>query len=48
MLTHLVRVDHNYELSWFDLMEGGVAGAMMGLAYVLIAVGIAVGIAGPV
>ena len=49
MLLHLIKVDHDYyDLSWFDIMEGGAAGVMMGLAYVLIAEGIANGIAGPV
>ena len=47
-MIHLVRTDHNYDLSWFDMMEGTLAGVMMGMAYVLIAVGIANGIAGPV
>ena len=50
VFIHLARSDqaHNYALSWFDMAEGTLAGAMMGMAYVLIAVGIAIGIAGPV
>ena len=48
MLLHLIRIDHNYGLDGFDLLEGSVAGVLMGLAYVLIAEGIAKGIAGPV
>ena len=48
MLLHLIYVEHGYGLDYFDLLEGSMAGVMMGLAYVLIAEGIANGIAGPV
>ena len=46
-MLHLMKTDHDYSLSWFDVAEGTLAGTMMGLATVLIAVAIAVGIAGP-
>ena len=48
MLMHLVNVDHDFILDWPAIFEGTCAGILMGLAYVLIAEGIANGIAGPV